>query len=570
MNISRPEDFDMLPRSDPRTVGGALFAAARRFGERDALVYDGRRASYRGLLDESLERARALNGLGVRAGDHVGVLMPNCWDYVILYYAINLLGARAVLLNARYRADDLAYVIPKARVRFLFVGGHAWRHCDYRPMLTSIFPRLGDWSGGPLDLPQAPDLEVMIELGDTRGGHWPNEAALEHAAGDASRGDVFAAAAAVSSDDVGMMIFSSGTTSRPKACMLTHHSLGLTGEALAARFRLTSEDTIWDPLPLFHMSTILPMAACRAAGACFIGMGHFEADTAVNLLRYERPTIHYAGFPTIISAIVTHPDFASYDQSRLRINHVVGPPDLLRRYARLFPNAVAVNSYGLTECTGVPCYSTLDEPEELLYETNGLLFDGIEAKVVDEDGASVAQGQPGEICLRGFGLFSGYFDDDEATADAVTPDGWLHTGDLGRLAGRNRLIYDGRLKDMLKIGGENVAAVEIESFLMTHPAIRMAQVIGVSDDRLMEVAAVFVELNPGMSIEAEDVIRHCAGKIASYKIPRYVRFVEEWPMSATKVQKLALRQMFESTGRIEVAALGRPDQTRSANSLAPS
>ena len=531
----------------PLTVGGVLAAAARDFGPHDALVLDGCRASYAELWDIVIERARGLIGIGVAPSDHVGVLMPNCWDNVILYYALNLIGARAVLLNARYRADDLAYVIPKARIRILFVGGHAWRFCDYRPMLASA-------------LPDAPLLERTFELGDDRPGLWPGEAALAAAAEDITRGDVLARAAAVDPDDVGMLIFSSGTTSRPKACMLTHRSLCLTGAALSERFRLTTDDRLWDPLPLFHMSTMLPMAACRAAGACFIGMAHFDADSALALLRAERPTVHYAGFPTIVSAIAAHPHFAAYDQSRLRINHVVGPPDLLRRYEALFPGAVLVNSYGLTEATGVPCYSDLDDPKNLLVETSGRLFDGMSARIVDAAGMPVADGEPGEICLRGYGIFAGYYDDDEATAAAIKPDGWLHTGDLGRIGPGGRLIYDGRLKDMLKIGGENVAAIELESFLMTHPAIRMAQVVGVPDDRLMEVAAAFIELHDGAVLSTEDVARHCVGAIASYKIPRYVRFVNEWPMSATKVQKFELRAGFRPDDPIDVPALVRKAQ----------
>ncbi|MEE4452783.1 AMP-binding protein [Novosphingobium resinovorum] len=538
---------------DPQTVGGTLAAAARIHAGSEALIYDGRRATYAQLFEEVIERARGLIGLGIAPGDHVGVLMPNCWDYVVLYYAINLVGARSVLLNARYRPDDLAYVIPKARLRFLFVGGHAWRHCDYRPMLASAFPGLAT---GPRD-PAAPDLAQVLELGDERPGAWPGTAALDAAAAGVTRDQVLARAAGVRPQDVGLMIFSSGTTSRPKACMLTHLSLCQTGAAMAERFRFTPEDKVWDPLPLFHMSTILPLAGCRATGACFMGMGHFDADSAMALLIAERPTVHYAGFPTIVGALVTHPDFARYDQSRLRINHVVGPPDLLRRYALAFPGAVPLNSYGLTEATGVPCYSDLDDPQDLLFETNGRVFDGMEVRVVDAAGAVVADGVAGEIVLRGYAIFAGYYDDDPATAAAVTPEGWLRTGDRGRIGPGGRVIYDGRVKDMLKIGGENVAAVELESFLMTHPAVKMAQVIGVPDDRLMEVAAAYIEVNPGGEVSAEELVRHCIGRIASYKIPRYVRFVSEWPMSATKVQKFELRESFLPDGRIDVAALAK-------------
>ncbi|NJC33967.1 acyl-CoA synthetase (AMP-forming)/AMP-acid ligase II [Sphingomonas jejuensis] len=542
---------------DPFSVGGVLRSAADRFADRRALRFGDRSATYSQLFDEVVERARGLIGLGVRPGDHVGILMPNCWDYVILYYAANLVGATAVLLNARYRADDLAYVIPQSDVSLLIVGGHARRFTDYRPMLRAIFPELDRWNGGPLSVAAAPALRGLVEIGDDRPGSWPADAAFHAAAGSVAADEVIERAAAVRADSVGMMIFSSGTTSRPKACMLTHRSLALTADALATRFRLTPDDRVWNPLALFHMSTMLPMAACRAAGACFIGMDRFNPDDAMDLLKVERPTVHYAGFPTIISALVTHPGFAAYDQAALRINHVVGPPDLLRRYGELFPGAVAVNSYGLTEATGVPCYSDLDDPEDLLYETSGSLFPGMTARIVDEEGRPVPDGVAGEICLKGFGIFAGYYRDPDATARAVSADGWLHTGDLGRIGPGGRLIYDGRLKDMLKIGGENVAAVELESFLVTHPAVRMAQVIGVPDDRLMEVAAAYIELNPGHSLDQDALIRHCLGSIASYKIPRYVRFVDSWPMSATKVQKFELRRAFVPDGKIDVTAYTR-------------
>lgn len=542
-----------------QTVGETLRQAAARFGDREALVYDDRRATYRALLAEAVECARGLIGLGVSQGEHVGILMPNCWDAIILFYAANLIGAPAVMLNARYRADDLAYVIPKADIRHLFIGGHAQPTVDYRPTLATIFPALGEWDGqGPLSVPQAPLLRTLVELGDSRPHRWPNESGLSTAAEAVSAEAVLGLADRVTPDDVSMMMFSSGTTARPKACMLTHRTLEQTGAALAERFRLTPEDRLWDPLPLFHMSTMLPMAACRAAGSCFVGMSHFEPAAALRMFAAERTTIHYAGFPTIVQALVSHPEFAAYDQSHLRISHVVGPPDLLRRFAAAFPAAVPVNSYGLTEATGVPCWADLDDPTDLLIETNGRLFDGMEVRIIDPETGEIAQdGQAGEIQLKGFCLFAGYYDDPEATAAAIPADGWLRTGDLGRIGPGGRLIYDGRLKDMLKIGGENVAAVELESFLMTHPAIRMAQVVGVADDHLMEVACAFIEPEPGLSIDEEDVVRHCLGRIATYKVPRYVRFVTEWPMSATKVQKFALRADFEPERKFDVPAMAK-------------
>lgn len=548
-----------VPGDPALTVGGTLERAANLFGKREALVYDDRRATYAELLAEARTWARGLVGLGIQPGEHVGILMPNCWDAVLLFYACNLIGAPAVLLNARYREDDLAYVIPKSDLAVLFIGGHAVPHVDYRPSLTRIFSELVQWDGaGRLHASSAPMLRQVVELGESRPGRWPSRGTLDAAAQGVTQAELDAMTAAVVPDQVSMMMFSSGTTARPKACMLHHRSLCRTGAALAERFRLTADDRMWDPLPLFHMSTMLPMAACRHAGACFVGMSHFEAGAALDLFERERISINYAGFPTIVSAIAAHPRFADWDQSALRINHVVGPPDLLRRYQQQFPGAVLVNSYGLTEATGVPCYSDLDDPPALLCETSGRLFDGMEAMIADPlTGERLRDGEAGEIRLRGFCLFAGYYGDPAATAEAIPADGWLRTGDLGRIGPGGRLIYDGRIKDMLKIGGENVAAVEIESFLMTHPAIRMAQVIGVPDDHLMEVAAAYVELHESASLTEEDVVRHCLGRIATYKVPRYVRFVRDWPMSATKVQKFKLRQAFEPTGKLDIGAKAR-------------
>lgn len=545
--------------ADEKTVGGALIRAADLYASFDALVFDGRRATYCELLDEATRCAASLLGMAVERGDHVGILMPNCWDAVVLVYACNLIGAPAVLLNSRYREDDLSYVIPASDISLLVIGGHAHEYSDYRSALQAIFPELSQWDGKEcLSLGHAPKIKTIVELGESRPGSWPQEAEFNRAADGVDLAAVNAAAAAITPDDVSLIMFSSGTTSRPKACMLLHRSLCATGQALSDRFRLTSHDRVLDPLPLFHMSTMLPMAACRSVGACFVGMGHFNADAAMSLLKEERITVNYAGFPTIVSAITAHPDFKAWDQSDLRINHVVGPPDLLRRYQQEFPQAVLVNGYGLTEATGVPCYSDLDDSPVLLCETNGRLFDGMNAMIADADtGQPVENGLAGEIRLKGYCLFAGYYNDPVATAAAISDDGWLRTGDLGRIGPGGRLIYDGRLKDMLKIGGENVAAVELESFLMTHSAVRMAQVISVPDDHLMEVAAAFIEVHEGQQIDENDLVHHCLGKIATYKIPRYIRFVLDWPMSATKVQKFKLRQDFIPTGMIDVTVASK-------------
>jgi acyl-CoA synthetase (AMP-forming)/AMP-acid ligase II len=303
---------------------------------------------------------------------------------------------------------------------------------------------------------------------------------------------------------------------------------------------------------------MLPLAACRAVGSAFIGTIAFDAKQALQVLEAERATIAYPVFPTITTALITHPDFAGRDLSSIRVVIDVGPADLLRRYIAAIPQAIHVNCYGLTEATGVPFYSELSDSDEERLESCGRPFTGVEVRIVDpETGEDAPTGEAGEIWLRGPCNFEGYYNDPDRTDEVFAGGGWLKTGDRGKLKPSGHLCYTGRFKDMLKIGGENVAAQEIENFLSTHPAVQIVQIVGVPDDHLQEVAAAFVELRPDAQVQPEELVAYCAGKIATYKIPRYVRFVSEWPLSSTKIQKFKLRDGFVPDGKLDVRAIVR-------------
>jgi fatty-acyl-CoA synthase len=549
---SDPFETDRSPGD--LTTGLMLKKAAGHWPASTALIFDGNRLTYDELYAESVRYARGLLALGVKPEDHVGILMPNCTDYILLFYAAGLIGARVLTINARYKEDDLRYVLENADVQYLFIGGHALPYYDFRTMLAEMHPEIAAWDGtSPLRVAGAPKLKAIVNFDDDRESAWPGRREFMAGGDTVGPAAVDAAAEAADPDSVALMMFSSGTTARPKACMLTHRSLNLTGAALAERFRLTPDDRIYNPLPLFHMSTMLPLAACRASGAALIGTMHFEAGEGLATIERERATVSYTSFPTLVSALINHPDFGTRDLSSLRIMHCVGPADLLRRYAQAFPQAFFVNAYGLTEASGVPVYSDLADPQGYSFTTAGRPFTGVDAKSVDpETGADLPTGERGEIWLRGFCVFAGYYKDEEATRRVKQPDGWLRTGDMGYIDEGGRVVYDGRLKDMLKIGGENVAALEIETYLCTHPDVAIAQVIGVPDEHLFEVAAAYVELNPGATVMPEELIDHCIGKIASYKIPRYVRIVTEWPMSTTKIQKFKLDRTFDAGEKIDV------------------
>ena len=541
------------------TVGTTLERAARLHGDRTAIVMDGVRVTHAEVLAHARRFARALAGQGVQPGDHVGILMPNCLDYLWLSYGCALLGASPVHLNARYKRDELRYVVADSDIRLLFTTTLQREFTDFTQLLTDVYPTLAHWrAGAVLDLPEAPLFRGVFRFHDVApgadadlGAHWPGEQAFL-AAATASDPTV-----ECDPERIGLIMYTSGTTANPKACLLSHRALEAAGALMVKRWHIGADDRIWDPLPYFHMSTMLPLAATRATGACFIGVPHFEVNAAWPEIVAERPTIMFTAFPAITNEIFAHPEFDAAKLAAVRVMNNVGPPDLLRRYMSLLPQAVHVSAYGLTETGGVNSFHELTDTVEQRIETCGRPFDGIEVRVVDPDTlARLPAETRGELQVRGATLFSGYYKDAEKTRATILPDGWLRTGDLGALTPEGRIRYLGRIKDMLKVGGENVAAIEIESHLLTHPAIKVAQVIGAPDERMQEVPAAFIELQPGATLTADDVVRHCVGRIASWKVPRHVAFVTDWPMSTTKIQKFALRERLVDAVPVDPKRLG--------------
>jgi acyl-CoA synthetase (AMP-forming)/AMP-acid ligase II len=344
-------------------------------------------------------------------------------------------------------------------------------------------------------------------------------------------------------------MYTSGTTANPKGCPLSNESLVRTSINMnSERYFMTETDRFWGALPMFHLSSTLPMLCAMDAGAAFLSMTHVEAGTALEMMEKESVSIAFPSFPTVTNELINHPDFATRDLSNLRRINNVAPPDVLRRFQDAFPQAIQTGAYGLTEASGVVSFNHPDESLELRLHGCGKPFSGMDAKIIDpETGEDLPNGERGEILLRGYALFDGYYKSPEKNAEAFI-DGWFRTGDLCSMDEESHISFHGRIKDMLKVGGENVAAIEIESMLANHPSVKLAQVIGVPDDRLIEVAAAFIELNPGTTATEEEVIEFCKGKIASFKIPRYVRFVSEWPMSSTKVQKFRLLENFQAEG----------------------
>lgn len=530
---------EAMPFGDLPVRGAALWPDA------EAIIFPHERLTFTELADDAELAARALRGLGVGPGDHVGVLMANCPDYARITFGITMLGAVAVLINARYQGGDLRHVITDAGLKVLVTGDQEGQPFGMTQRIEAAFSDLDPQQDGAFPLASAPDLEAVVVLASTGGqaAAYISRDVFYAGAEKASPTEVHHLRREVPVRGIGMMMYTSGTTAKPKGCALSHEMVVRNGIAVGERLDVQTGDRFWDPLPMFHMSSVLPMVACLHAGASFISMEHFEAGTALELMGAEIVTHVYPTFPTITQALANHPSFGDVDWSQVRIVNNVAPPTTLRQLQDLWPNAALVTAYGSTEAGGCVSFSNPTDTLEKRTDTCGTPFPGIQVRVVDPaTNEPVPTGERGELCVRGYSVFEGYHNATDQTAEAVDADGWFHTGDIGALDEDGRISYLGRLKDMLKVGGENVAAVEIEGVLQSHPAVNIAQVVGIPDDRLVEVPAAFVELKPGASAEPEELVEFLRGEIANFKLPRHVRVVEEWPMAATKIQKFRLRE----------------------------
>jgi acyl-CoA synthetase (AMP-forming)/AMP-acid ligase II len=545
--------FDNPIRST--TLGDLLLSAANDYPDADAIVFPEGRQTFAELAERAYLRARGLQALGVRPGDHVGLLLPTCFEFPEFLFGIALCGAVTVPINARFRAGELRYVIQNADLVTVITTEQIAEHVNFVERLHEGLPALRE-SGDPLwlKLAMAPRLNNLVLLGDSKPDGFVTEAGFDELAESVPVKDVQATRMRARVRDPAIMLYTSGTTANPKGCPLSHEAIVRNSIALGRyRYRLAQQDRFWSPLPMFHIAAILPMVAIFDVAGAYLTMSYFDAGAALKMLEAERATATYPCFVTIMSHLIRHPDFPTTDLSRITLmnaNFAVQPPGIKDAMLEAMPDAIYVGSYGMTETAGTVCTSELTDSLEARCTRLGKPLPGLEVKIVDpESSHEVATGERGEILVRGYCLFDGYYKDPDKTAEAMEPDGFFHTGDVGSFDADGQIMFHGRFKDMLKVGGENVASAEIEAFLARHPAVKLAQVVGVPDDRLQEVAAAFVELEDGQSASEQELIDFCRGDIASFKVPRYVRFVTEWPMSTSKIQKFRLRdQLVQELG----------------------
>lgn len=523
-----------------------LVRSAARFPDRNALVMPDFAMTYAELRDASVEIARGIIGMGLAPRAHVGILANNSREMVTALFGAALANCVAVPLNARHKSRELGYIIENADLALILTTAADTRFVDFREVLSSALPTLGDSPEGEgLSLAEAPKLRGIVVLeGDAPAGFLSRDAFAE-AAAKVPPNAVDQARRATRLRDTALIIYTSGTTANPKGCLLSHEAVTRGPvERASSRFRASDHDVTWGGGPLFHIGSFAPFIGAIGTGGTYITDVFFDAGRALDLMEREKVTVAWPWFPAILQPLLDHPEFAAQRLAALRKVLLIAPPALVDRAQRTFPDAEFMQACGMTETAGIFALCAPDETPEQRTISQGKPVPGIEVKIVELDsGDEAAPGIVGEILVRGYCVMDGYHRSPEKTAEALDNEDWLHTGDLYARGADGQLTFHGRAKDMLKVGGENVAAIEVEAYICSHPAVKLAEVVGRPDPRLDEVPVAFVELRPGQTATEQELIDFCQGRIASYKVPRAVFFMNdgEWPMSATKVDKRALR-----------------------------
>lgn len=532
-----------------QTIGQAFDATVARLHEQEALVarHQRLRYSWRQLAEQVESCARALMALGIETGDRVGIWSPNCAQWCILQVATAKLGAILVNVNPAYRVGELEYVLRQSGCSWL-VCADAFKHSDYHAMIQALVPELATAAPGQVTSASLPALRGVISLAnDPPVGFLPWEALATWGA-SVSREACTARQSSLHFDQPVNIQYTSGTTGAPKGATLSHYNILNNGFMVGASLGLTERDRMVIPVPLYHcFGMVMGNLGCITHGTTMIYPSDaFDAELALRAVAEERGTILY-GVPTMFIAMLDHPARQQVDLSSLRSGIMAGatcPIEVMRRVIDQMHMAQVQIAYGMTETSPVSLQTGPDDVLELRVTTVGRTQPQLESKIIDPQGGTVARGQTGELCTRGYSVMLGYWDNPQATASAIDAAGWMHTGDLAVMdeAGYVRIV--GRNKDMIIRGGENIYPREIEEFFYTHPAVADAQVIGIPCSRYGEDIVAWIKLHPGHQATAEALQAWCKSRIAHYKVPRHIRFVDEFPMTVTgKVQKFKMREI---------------------------
>ncbi|MGM7280945.1 AMP-binding protein [Pseudomonas guariconensis] len=531
------------------TIGQAFDATVARYPDGEALVvrHQGQRYSWRQLAETVDEHARALMALGVQVGDRVGIWAPNCAQWCILQLASAKVGAILVNINPAYRVGELEYVLRQSGCSWL-VCADAFKTSDYHAMLLDLAPELRTDAPGQLASDRLPALRGVISLAvNPPAGFLPWTRLIERA-GQTDLAAFDARQRSLQFDQPVNIQYTSGTTGAPKGATLSHYNILNNGYMVGESLGLTAQDRMVIPVPLYHcFGMVMANLGCVTHGSTMIYPNDaFDPGLTLHAVAEERASILY-GVPTMFIAMLDHPGRSELDLSSLRSGIMAGatcPIEVMRRVIGQMHMAQVQIAYGMTETSPVSLQTGPDDELELRVTTVGRTQPQLESKLVDEHGNIVPRGEIGELCTRGYSVMLGYWNNPQATQDAIDPAGWMHSGDLAVMDEQGYVRIVGRNKDMIIRGGENIYPRELEEFFYTHPAVADAQVIGIPCSRYGEEVVAWIKLHPGHSATAEELQGWCKARIAHFKVPRHYRFVEEFPMTVTgKVQKFRMREI---------------------------
>ena len=531
------------------TIGAYLDAIAARYPQHDALivVHQQVRWTYGEFRQRVHRLAAGLLKLGLQPGDRIGIWSQNCAEWVLTQFATAKAGLIMVNINPAYRRSELEYVLDKVSCSALILSP-SFKSSDYLTIVQDVVPDIAASRAGQLRSTRLPQLRHVIRLGQDATPGMHNFDRVMDGITEADLAHLEAVSATLQFDDAVNIQFTSGTTGAPKGATLTHHNILNNGFFIGEAMRLTEQDRLCIPVPLYHcFGMVLGNLACVTHGAAMVFPGEgFDPKAVLETVQAERCTGRH-GVPTMFIAMLDHPDFQQYDLSQLRTGIMAGSPcpmEVMTRVIELMHMEEITIAYGMTETSPVSFQTAIEDPREMRVSSIGRVHPHLEVKIIDGEGRIVPRGEKGELLTRGYSVMQGYWGDPEKTAEAIDAARWMHTGDLAVIDANGFCSIVGRSKDMVIRGGENIYPREVEEFLYRHPSVLDVQCVGVPDAKYGEELCACIILRPGtQATTAEDIRAFCDGQIAYYKIPRYVRFVEEFPMTVTgKIQKYLLRK----------------------------
>jgi fatty-acyl-CoA synthase len=535
-----------------KTMGDVIKDTVSRFPENPALICPqfNVRYSYSQLYDQCRKMARGLLALGIKRGDHVSVWTTNVPEWVYLQFALGMVGGVLVTINTNYQSHELEYILKQSDSTALFLID-TYRDTSFYDTVRKILPELDSHQPGKLVSAKLPLLKNVIYIGGKE-----NPPGMFKFSDLINRGEKTTEQElddrmnSLSDDDVINMQYTSGTTGFPKGVMLTHHNIVNNARMVGDVMGLTEKDSLLIQVPVFHcFGCVMSTLNCVYHGSTMVILEYFDPQKALETMAQEKCTA-VNGVPTMFVTILHHPDFDRYDLTSLRTGIMAGAPcpiETMNQVNTKMHCSEIVIAFGQTESSPVMTMTRRDDPVELRVATVGCLLPDIEGKIIDpESGQELPAGTQGEIITRSACVMKGYYKMPEATTEAIDKDGWLHTGDLGKVDENGYFKVTGRIKDMIIRGGENIYPRELEEFLFTHPTVVNVQVIGIADQKYGEQVLAVIQLKNGHKTTAEEFIEFCKGKIARHKIPKYWEFVDSYPMTASgKIQKFKMKEVFE-------------------------